>query len=302
VTRRAAGPSDPPAVLGDLPEGWRVLETRGPGFFVTHALMERPDGSRVEWSSRRHRKALGLRPPGKQRLGDLEARWGGRPSAMSWWMGALFGLGAFCFAVGSMPLYFDNIDADILTGTFFVGSLLFTTAGYLQYYEAASAPLGVLADSPRSRGLRAIVGWRPRGIDWWSAAIQLVGTVFFNVSTFAATRSDLSGDQERHLIWAPDVGGSICFLVASWLAYSEVNRGIWPRSDRSIGWRIAALNLGGSIAFGAAAIGARYVGSTGEPANVALVNLGTFVGAVCFLLGAGLLPVESAKDRSPTQS
>lgn len=214
-------------------------------------------------------------------------------------MGSLFALGALCFASGSVPFYFDNIDAAVVAATFFVGSILFTSAAYLQYHETVRAPEGVLADSPAPRGLRAHLDWRPRRIDWWAALVQLVGTVLFNVSTFAATRSGLSVDQQRHLIWAPDLAGSICFLVASWLAYSEVNRGVWPRSDQSTGWRIAAVNLGGSIAFGAAAIGARYVGSSGEPANVALVNLGTFAGAVCFLVGAALLPVESAKDSVP---
>jgi YrhK-like protein len=217
-------------------------------------------------------------------------------------MGALFALGAFCFAVGSVPFYFDNIDAAVVAGTFFVGSILFTSAAYLQYHEAVRAPEGVLTDSPAPRGLRAHLDWRPHRIDWWAALVQLIGTVLFNVSTFAATQSDLSVDQQRHLIWGPDLAGSICFLIASWLAYSEVNRGVWPRSDESTGWRIAALNIAGSIAFGAAAIGARYVGSSGEPANVALVNLGTFAGAVCFLAGAALLPVESAKDSVPERA
>lgn len=88
----------------------------------------------------------------------------------------------------------------------------------------------------------------------------------------------------------------MCFLVASWLAYAEVNRGVLPRTDRSVGWAVAALNLLGSIAFGLAAVGARYLHTTGEPANLALVNGGTFLGAVCFLVGAAMLPVESARD------
>jgi hypothetical protein len=113
-------------------------------------------------------------------------------------------------------------------------------------------------------------------------------------------RSRRAGGDGGHVLRGIDllhVGGSICFLVASWLAYSEVNRGVWPRSDGSIGWRIAALNLAGSLAFGLAAIAARYLPTTGEPANIALVNAGTFLGGVCFLVGAVLLPVESARDR-----
>ena len=112
----------------------------------------------------------------------------------------------------------------------------------------------------------------------------------------------LSLEQERRLIWAPDVVGSICFLVASWLAYSEVNRGVVPRSDGSIGWRITALNMAGSVAFGVAAVASRYVRSDGQIANVPLVNAGTFVGACCFLIGAVLLPVESARESGPDRA
>jgi len=214
-------------------------------------------------------------------------------------MGALFAIGSVCFALGSLPAYFDNLAPAIVAGTFFVGSIFFTSAASVQLRESVSSPTGVEATSPRPRGFAAR-GWRPRSIDWWAASIQLVGTVWFNVSTFAATRQDLTAEQQRHLIWAPDLFGSICFLVASWLAYSEVNPRLRPQPDGSVGWWIAALNLAGSVAFGGAAIGARYVGGSGEVANITLVNLGTFVGAACFFAGAVLLPVESARDRAAT--
>jgi hypothetical protein len=213
---------------------------------------------------------------------------------MSWWIGALFGVGALCFAVGSLPLYFDHVSPNIVAATFFVGSIFFTAAAYLQYRETLNAPEGVLPEHRHPS--RRLLGGSPRRIDWWATVVQLVGTVLFNVSTFAATQADLGEIQEQRLIWAPDLAGSICFLIASSLAYAEVNRGLVPRPDRSVGWRIAALNLVGSVAFGVAAIGARYLQTTSEPANISLVNLGTFIGAVCFLVGAALLPVESARD------
>lgn len=288
--------------LPALPPGWRVRRAWGPPLFVTHAVLTRPDGQEVEWTSRRHRKGLGLRSREAPTLR-------GRPlrrllhlrgaAASSWWMGALFAIGSTCFALGSAPPYFDAVSAAVVGWTFFVGSIFFTSAAYLQFREAVAVPAGVVPGSTRPSGLRGLVGWTPHRIDWWAGAIQLVGTVFFNVSTFAATHPDLAVDQQRRLIWAPDVLGSVCFLVASWLAYSEVNPGWRPRSDGSVGWRIAALNLGGSIAFGLAALGARYLRTTGDVANIALVNLGTFVGAVGFFLGALLLPVESAADRAP---
>jgi len=156
----------------------------------------------------------------------------------------------------------------------------------------------VLDDARLPGRLATLLRWHPHRIDFWASLVQLVGTVCFNVSTLAATRTGLDAAAARHLVWAPDVYGSVCFLVASWLAYAEVNAGVLPRPDRSWGWRIAALNLAGSLAFGAAAVGARYVCAATEPANVTLVNFGTFAGAVCFLVGAVLLPVESLRDRA----
>jgi hypothetical protein len=277
------------STVPDLPAGWRVLRTRGPLGFVTHADLVRPDGTEVEWTSRRHRKGLGLSGASQP---------GGRASAMSWWIGSLFGIGSACFALGSVPAYVDAVAPALVASTFFVGSIFFTSAAYLQFHETLRAPGGVVAGSSRPGLLRSLVGWKPRRIDFWAVLVQLVGTVFFNISTWSATQSDLTTEQAKRLVWAPDVVGSVCFLVASWFAYSEVNRGVLPRSDRSVGWRIAALNMMGSVAFGVAAVAARYLRSTGELANLALVNLGTFLGAVCFLLGAALLPVESAKDRA----
>ena len=287
VNERATGPAGL-----HLPTGWRMLQHHDVGPFTTSAVLESPDGEQVEWTSRRHRKGLGF---AARRDGARPLR---RASATSWWIGALFAIGSICFAVGSLPLFFDHVDPAVDAWTFFVGSIFFTSAAFLQFHESASAPTGVTPDSPRPRRLAALVGWRPRSIDWWAGAVQLVGTVWFNVSTFAATRADLSAGQVRHLVWAPDVWGSICFLVASWLAYSEANHRVLPRPDGSVGWWIAALNMVGSIAFGLSAIGARALRTTGETANIALVNTGTFLGAVCFLVGAVLLPVESARDRA----
>ncbi|HWG64257.1 MAG TPA: hypothetical protein VG253_21415, partial [Streptosporangiaceae bacterium] len=54
-------------------------------------------------------------------------------------------------------------------------------------------------------------------------------------------------------------------------------------------WWIAALNMCGSVAFGASAVASYVVHDSGLPRNASLVNLGTFVGALCFLVGAYLL-------------
>jgi hypothetical protein len=274
-----------------VPAGWRLQTATGPAWFVTRARYQRPDGTTVEWTSRRHRKGLGLRVPRP----EVARRRG--PSRMSVAMGALFMLGSACFAIGPLPAYTDAVSDSTVAWTFFVGSIFFTTAAYLQYHEAALAPAD--ADTTRRRPLRRLLALSPRRLDWWACALQLVGTLFFNVSTFAATRVELSVVQQRHWIWAPDVYGSVCFLLASWLAYAEAGAGEHGVRGRSLGWWISDLNLIGSVAFGVSAVAARLVHATGEIANLPLANLGTLVGAVCFFAGAALLPVESATgDRS----
>ena len=127
--------------------------------------------------------------------------------------------------------------------------------------------------------------------------MQLVGTVFFNVTTLAAIDASLNATQAHRLVWVPDMLGSICFLVASGLAWFEVSHGWWSWNLRGISWRIAALNLAGSIAFGVSAVASKIVTTTGEPRNIMLVNLGTALGGLCFLVGGLLLLPERTATR-----
>jgi hypothetical protein len=206
-------------------------------------------------------------------------------------MGILFGVGSFCFAIGSFPPYFEHVDGAVVAATFFIGSIFFTSASYVQFHETLLTP---------GHGVRAwwrgLFGVRLSSADWWSAIVQFAGTLMFNISTFAATRADFSVEQARRLIWAPDVGGSICFLVASVLACQVALPDRRRDPDGPLGWRISLINLAGSIAFGVAAIASRYLDTTEQIANIRLVNLGTGLGALCFLVGAVLLPVQSARS------
>ena len=66
------------------------------------------------------------------------------------------------------------------------------------------------------------------------------------------------------------------------------------RSLATVSITLAALAAAGGVS----AVASRYLTTTDEPANITLVNLGTFIGAVCFFVGAALLPVESARDKA----
>ena len=71
--------------------------------------------------------------------------------------------------------------------TFFTGSLFFTAAAFLTYREAVDAG----PHQPVVARRRFSV-FQPSRINWWATAVQLAGTVFFNVSTGIAMVSDLS--------------------------------------------------------------------------------------------------------------
>lgn len=191
-------------------------------------------------------------------------------------MGWLFAIGSVCFALGSLPRSFNTVGAAAAATTFFVGSLVFTSAGYLQYYLSINA-------GAEPRRLMAFERLTP---DVLASGVQLVGTLFFNISTFAALADNLSVQHENRLIWAPDVFGSIAFLISSAIAFR-----IAPRTTHGRGriWWEGAVNLAGSVAFGLSALGAIVLPTTGEPLNLALVNGGTFIGAVGFFIGALLV-------------
>ena len=132
--------------------------------------------------------------------------------------------------------------------------------------------------------------------------IQLVGTFYFNVMTFLALYDNWSVSQEDRLVWRPDVIGSICFLVASYLAWAEVCHSVGRLRFRDLSWWIVVLNLLGSVFFGMSAIGAYVNPDTDDVTNLRWDNGGTFLGALCFLIAAVMLIPEARSARAPAAS
>ncbi len=212
-----------------------------------------------------------------------EVRWNAH--LLGWRVGALFVVGSFLFALGSFPVYVQAVDPRVDAATFAIGSVFFTAAGYSQFLQ-------VLNDG--SATFRYI-GARSRDLDWWAVAVQLAGTVFFNISTFGALVEGLAVQQVNRLVWAPDMFGSVAFLVASACAWTALVGFRWAVRANDAAWWINVLNSVGSVLFMVSAIAALVIPTTGEMLNIALVNLGTFVGAACFLVGGYLLwpPADS---------
>jgi hypothetical protein len=290
-----------PGQLPAAPAGWELVRTEGLGPFVTRAEYRRPDGAEVEWTSRRHRKGQGVRllsVPSESTAAPL--RRSGVPRR-TWWIAGLFAVGSLCFAVGALPAYFDRVSARTDGLTFFVGSIFFTCASYLSFVEAVGSP-GAIGDRPVRHLHFRVAMWRPRSIDWWATAIQLVGTIYFNVMTFRALNSNWSVSQENKLVWRPDVFGSICFLIASYLAWAEVCHSVGRLRFGDLSWWIAVLNLLGSVFFGVSAIGAFVNPETGDVTNLRWDNGGTFLGALCFLVAAVMLIPEARAATTPEPS
>ena len=132
-----------------------------------------------------------------------------------------------------------------------------------------------------------------RGLGWLSAATQFVGTILFNLSTGAALWAHAVAP-ERRLVWVPDAAGSSAFLISGVLGVLAVSAVVGVAEFRSRDWQAEWINLIGCIAFGVSAVGA-YVSRAGVTENAVLANLGTFVGALCFLAAALLvLPRDSS--------
>ena len=201
----------------------------------------------------------------------------------------LFAVGSSCFALGAVPGYLSLVGATADGITFFVGSIFFTTASFLQYLQAANA--GAQLDGAGGAGRMRVFTFEPHRIDWWATVVQFAGTLSFNVTTFRALWVQVTDPNYNHLVWRPDIIGCICFLVASELAFVEAGHAFWSWTPRVRDWRIAALNLAGSVAFAVSGVASYVVTETDVVRNAMLVNLGTFVGALGFLAGAlELLP------------
>jgi hypothetical protein len=194
--------------------------------------------------------------------------------------------GAMLFAIGSGVALFETA-IDSRGAVFFVGSIVFTVATYLQLLEIINEPDPLSHERPRLSLWR----WEPHKIGWWAVTVQLFGTILFNVSTWEAMQA-LRPTQQDELVWAPDAVGSICFVVASYLAFAEVCRSWACWQLRNISWWIVVINLAGSISFGVSAVASFVIFRTGEMMSGGDASAWTFVGAICFFVGAYLLLPE----------
>ncbi len=282
------------SALVRIAKGWELIEAEGAGPFVSRIVHRLPDGSLHTWLSRTHRKRAGVR-----RFSLWE------PAELGWWISVLFMIGSSCFALGSLAGIAPHLpgsvfqQADVVNAVFFTGSIFFTSAAYLQLLEAANADRRA-AQARGETPAQAFcwLGWQPENIGWLAAFIQFIGTLLFNMNTADALLPGLNWMQQDLLIWTPDVIGSVCFLVSSWLAVLELCHGMSWWKIQGISWWIVMINLIGSIGFGISAVFAMTLPRATGVLDLFAANLWTFIGALCFLFAAGLLLPEMARQKT----
>jgi hypothetical protein len=201
-----------------------------------------------------------------------------------------FALGSLAFMLGAVPPYQDAVGDVATNTTFFIGSLFFTAAGFIQ--------LSMSGKRPPSRSAN-----RPDTFDWWAAAVQFAGTLLFNVSTVSALIVSANAASRLGGGWRPDAYGSIAFLVSSAFAVvaTTARDKLWDPQART--WRCTWLNMAGSVLFGLSAIGAFVLPATGDLLSLFWANVGTFTGAACFFTAAmlsrpGLAAVRAARAQN----
>jgi len=174
----------------------------------------------------------------------------------------LFAIGSSLFAIATLPGSSAIAGAGLANLLCFIGSWFFTTAGWMQLVLSGPAPR----------------------IGWLSAAAQFAGTILFNISTGSALWAH-AVKPERRLVWAPDMTGSLAFLVSGVLGVVAVTAAVGIIELKSRDWQAEWINMIGCVAFGVSALGA-FVTKTGVTEDAVLANLGTFIGALCFLAAA----------------
>jgi hypothetical protein len=192
-----------------------------------------------------------------------------------------------------MVLSFENIFSSFsINLTFFIGSLFFTSAGYGQLLEVINSDITAETYLSMEEDPWLWWAWRPKNLGYLASLTQLIGTILFNFNTFDAFYTGLSALQEDIIIWAPNMIGSVFFLLASFFAWLEIYHDRHVKAFVTVTWWIIWINILGSVFFQLSAIFSYINIDSGELINETLLLRHTIYGAVCFFLAAYLLIVE----------
>ena len=280
---------------------------RSLGLFDTRIIEHLPEGGLRISHSRWHRKGLPAIElsgkagtlPSKSAINPWLQLWA--PQRLAWWIAALFVIGSACFAVASFaanwPQYCPAVlvHDSVINCVYFIGSIFFTAAAWLQLEEAVNGDVADIITLPvRGRTSWRWLAWKPHNAGYSSSLLLFAGTILFNFNTGDALMPQLSWWQKEALIWIPDVIGSICFLISGYLALVEVSHRAWSWQPHQLSWWIVMINLLGCIAFMVAAVFGYFAPGGGEAEWSWGANFYTLLGALCFFIASYLMIPEQA--------
>ncbi|MFD6443594.1 hypothetical protein ACFWEJ_00735 [Promicromonospora sp. NPDC060204] len=282
------------------PARWALGRVERSGGFVTRMTWHLGDGSSVRWASRaaRRRGRVEIRDADGSvtRVVGAEPATATRLARVNLAAGIAFMIGGSLFALGPLLAQLGVGSVRGVDMVYLVGGVFFSAGGYASVVQASNAPTDIDEQGTLRTTTWRWWAWWPRQIGWLSAAVLFAGTLFFGVSLVAAFASDLTARQSNGWIWFPDIVGCICFLVSGHLALVEVCHGHIGLRPRELGWWVVAVNQLGSVFFFLAGLAAFTRPATSTVVDLGLVNWGTFVGAVCFVVG-GALQLAERPDR-----
>ncbi len=265
------------------PWEWEYIGRRAIGRFITELELIDEAGRRILWNARRHRKGLGALTDEKRADTDASARSLNRAIACLFIVGSALFLWASISSLLDLSLPFTQ---DLF---FFIGSLFFTLAAYLQYLQSINNGEQVAGGSEKLS--RRWFAWQPHRMDFWVTTTQLVGTLCFNFNTFD---SFISHTMEENLlaVWLPDILGSILFLISGFSGVVEFNHRIifWP--GRSLQSSLTVIGLWGCLLFMGSAILALMAILLPTSESIRFSLLLTGAGGLAFLSSSLLMLFE----------
>ena len=93
--------------------------------------------------------------------------------------------------------------------------------------------------------------------------------------------------------------GSLAFLVSGVLGIVAVTVVVGLFELKSRDWQAEWINMIGCVVFGVSALGA-FISESGVTEDALLANVGTFIGALCFLVAAVLVLPRQKRTREDT--
>jgi len=252
------------------------------GFFRPHTArlkINQPEGGRVHWNSRGHRKG---RHPEVEKGSGLKApnRWyltctRRDLTNLSWWVGQIFIAGSIVWVVNGVYAVWpvlhttSNTFSLQLAVTAMIGGTLFEIGGILLVIEAMSpeekVELGYemhvtskgadLTQQQRKRRhhWRVELGKQFRELGFLGSFLLLISATIYWIACYTAVPSILPATSSDTLMiwayWFPQVLGGAGFVASSLCYMLEEQENWWLLAPRKLGWQVGFWNLIGSLGF-----------------------------------------------------